>query len=257
MEDRIYKVAIIDDDEVSINMLQFELSKYADLSVIGLAKNGLSGIKMLDKKHPDLLFLDVELPDMKGMEVLNRIKPLLREGIYVIFYTAYDKYVLEALRNQAFDFLLKPIDEVELQKVLDRFRNDLDSDDRGMISLQTITEQSEKAEKKFMIVTPTGDLCFLRTSEIGFFRYQSDRKIWEAVLSTNKVLPLKRNITADHLRHFDDNFIQVHQSFIINLNYLMMVQDGCCVLYPPFEKETGIVLSKKYRKEMMERFYTL
>lgn len=257
MEDKKHKIAIIDDDEVSINMLQFELSKYANVAVVGTAKNGLAGIKMLEKKHPDLLFLDVELPDMKGMEVLNRIKPLLRDGIYVVFYTAYNKYVLDALRSKAFDFLLKPIVEEDFQALMERLDNVFNSGERSVNSLHEVNDTSEKSEKKFMIVSPTGDLCFLRTSEIGFFKYQSDRKIWEVVLSNGKILPLKRNVTADHLRHFDENFVQVHQSFIINLNYLMMVQDGCCILYPPFDKETGIVLSKKYRKEMMERFYTL
>ena len=108
-----------------------------------------------------------------------------------------------------------------------------------------------------MIVTPTGDLCFLNSYEIGYFRYVSDRKIWEAVLNNGKILPLRRNVTADQICQFDLNFIQVHQSFIINLNYLVMVQDGYCILYPPFDKEVGITVSKKYKKAMMERFLSL
>ena len=253
MREEDWKVVIIDDDEVSINMLQFELDKYPNFFLAGVAKTGISGMRLIEKVHPDVLFLDIELPDMQGVELLSRIKVQLRSNMRVVFYTAYNKYMIEALRNQAFDFLQKPIDPHDFRKLTER----LIAQD---LSQQTVVQGSpvaEAAEKKFMIVTPTGDLCFLRTSEIGFFRYVSERKIWEAVLSNGKVLPLKRNITAEQLRKFDSSFIQVHQSFIINLNYLMMVQDGCCLLYPPFEKETGIILSKKYRKEMMERFYSL
>ena len=253
MGEQKYKFVIIDDDEVSINMLQFELDKYADFFLAGVAKNGISGLRLIEKVHPDLVFLDVELPDMQGMDLLSKLRLQTRESMRVVFYTAYNKYLIEALRNQVFDFLTKPIDPVELRMLIDRFCN-LDFSQDGAPSGEL---SNESAEKKFMIVTPTGDLCFLRTSEIGFFRYMSERKIWEAVLTNGKVLPLKRNITAEQLRQFDSNFIQVHQSFIINLNYLMMVQDGYCILYPPFEKETGIMLSKKFRKEMMDRFYSL
>ena len=254
MVDQKYKYIIIDDDEVSINMLQFELDRYADFFLAGVAKNGTAGLRLIEKVHPNLLFLDVELPDMQGMDLLSKLKMQLRENLHVVFYTAYNKYLIEALRNQAFDFLLKPVDSVDLGNLVDRYRQ---HDDLMQRNLPVSDVLPDNTEKKFMIVTPTGDLCFLRTSEIGYFRYMSERKIWEAILSNGKILPLKRNITAEQLRQYDACFIQVHQSFIINMNYLMMVQDGCCILYPPFEKETGIVLSKKYRKEMMDRFYSL
>ena len=255
MVEQKYKFVIIDDDEVSISMLQFELDRYSELFLAGVAKNGTAGLRMIEKVHPDLLFLDVELPDMQGMDLLARLRTPVRESMKVVFYTAYNKYLIEALRNQAFDFLLKPVDPIDLRNLIERF-----SCLKSRTAQQTVSATdlvSENAEKKFMIVTPKGDLCFLRTSEIGFFRYVSERKIWEAVLTNGKILPLKRNITAEQLRQYDSCFIQVHQSFIINMNYLMMVQDSCCVLYPPFEKETGIILSKKYRKEMMDRFYSL
>lgn len=255
MVEKKYKVVIIDDDEVSINMLQFELDKYADFTLGGIAKNGASGLRVIEKVFPDVLFLDVELPDMQGMDLLAKLKPQYRENMRVVFYTAYNKYLIEALHNQAFEFLLKPLEPNDFHAFVDRFHSQNSNDE--MFATPSLSSLENFSDKKFMVVTPTGDICFLRTSEIGYFHYLSERKIWEAVLNNGKILPLKRNITAEQLRLLDSNFMQVHQSFIINLNYLMMVQDGCCILYPPFEKERGIILSKKYRKEMMERFYTL
>lgn len=254
MADKIHRVVIIDDDEVSINMLQFELKQYDELHIEGVAKNGISGIRLIEKVHPDLLFLDVELPDMQGMELLNKIKMQQRIGMRVIFYTAYNKYLMDALRNYAFDFLLKPIDPVELKTIMDRLK--LNDDYQEQIRTVRISENNNSG-KEFMIVTPTGDLCFLRASEIGYFRYVSSRKIWEAALTNGKFLPLKRNITAEQLCLFDSKFLQVHQSFIVNQSFLMMVQDGYCVLYPPFNKDVSILVSKKYRKEMMEHFFSL
>ena len=108
-----------------------------------------------------------------------------------------------------------------------------------------------------MVTTPTGDLRFLHTSEIGYFRYQSARKIWEVALTNGTFLPLKRNTTAEQLCAYDTAFTQIHQSYIINLHYLIMVQDNRCIMYPPFNSLEELVVSKKYKKKMIERFYQL
>ena len=108
--DRLYKILIIDDDEYSADNLCLELKRYGQLVVEGIARNGSNGKKMIDKLRPDILFLDVELPDMKGIELLEQINSCVTWNMQVIFYTAYDKYMINAIRESAFDYLLKPID---------------------------------------------------------------------------------------------------------------------------------------------------
>lgn len=112
--DRLYKILIIDDDEYSADNLCLELKRYGQLVVEGIARNGSNGKKMIDKLRPDILFLDVELPDMKGIELLEQINSCVTWNMQVIFYTAYDKYMINAIRESAFDYLLKPIDRTEL-----------------------------------------------------------------------------------------------------------------------------------------------
>lgn len=106
-----------------------------------------------------------------------------------------------------------------------------------------------------MVMTPTGDLRFLRASEIGYFRYLSNRKIWEVALTNGTFLPLRRSTTADQLCAQNPGFIQIHQSYIINMRYLIMVQDNRCIMYPPFDKVDELQVSKKFKKEMMDRFF--
>lgn len=108
-----------------------------------------------------------------------------------------------------------------------------------------------------MVVTPVGDLRVLRVSDIGYFRYVSDRKIWEVALVNGSFIPLKRKTRAENLCAYDAAFVQIHQSYIINMNYLLMVQGCQCVMYPPFNNVDELQVSKKYRKEMMERFCQL
>lgn len=122
MNDKI-KAVIIDDEETAIDNLCFELKKYQWISVDGIARNGKSGIRLIEKERPDLLFLDVELPDMLGMDLAIKVHEFQNWDMHIIFYTAYNKYLIDALRNYAFDFLLKPVDPKELSVALERLRS--------------------------------------------------------------------------------------------------------------------------------------
>ena len=255
MMDKLYKVAIIDDDEYSADNLCLELKRYNRLSVEGMARNGLNGKKLLEKVHPDLLFLDVELPDMKGMELLGQIKESVTWNMHTVFYTAYDKYMIYAIREAAFDYLLKPIDKKELKGIVSRFMQK--EEEAASVSFVVPPRVYAAGEHTFMISTPTNDLRILRSVDIGFFRYNSERKLWEVVLNNQTSLLLKKNTTADNIKGYDSCFVQIHQSYIININYLMMIKEGRCVMFPPFENITELQMSKKYKKELQDRFYML
>lgn len=190
---------------------------------------------------------------MLGMDLAIKVHEFQNWDMHIIFYTAYNKYLIDALRNYAFDFLLKPVDPKELSVALERLRS---AD--GIKSPTNIQSDGGRVgEKSFMVVTPMGDLRVLRVSDIGYFRYVSDRKIWEVALVNGSFIPLKRNTRAENLCAYDSAFVQVHQSYIINMNYLLMVQGCQCVMYPPFNNVDEVQVSKKFRKEMMERFCQL
>ena len=250
-----YKVAIVDDDEVALENLSFELGKDARFFLKGTARNGKQGKKLIAKVQPDLLFLDVELPDMTGMELLQEIRDSVSWNMRIVFYTAYDKYMIYAIRGAAFDYLLKPIDKKELEGIIDRFMKK--AEESAAASLVIPPRVYSAGEHTFMISTPINDLRILRSIDIGFFRYNSDRKLWEVVLNNQLPLLLKKNTTADHIKGYDSCFVQIHQSYIININYLMMIKENRCVMFPPFENITELQVSKKFRKELQDRFYLL
>ena len=250
-----YKVAIVDDDEVALENLSFELGKDARFFLKGTARNGKQGKKLIAKVQPDLLFLDVELPDMTGMELLQEIRDSVSWNMRIVFYTAYDKYMIYAIRGVAFDYLLKPIDKKELEGIIDRFMKK--AEESAAASLVIPPRVYSAGEHTFMISTPINDLRILRSIDIGFFRYNSDRKLWEVVLNNQLPLLLKKNTTADHIKGYDSCFVQIHQSYIININYLMMIKENRCVMFPPFENITELQVSKKFRKELQDRFYLL
>ena len=112
-------------------------------------------------------------------------------------------------------------------------------------------------DKSFMLITPTGDWRFIRALERGYFRYQSGRKVWEVALTDGTFLPLRRNTTAEQICMYSPFFIQIHQSYIINISYLTLVQDNHCVMRFPFDKTEELLISKKYKKEITEKFCQL
>lgn len=246
---KVCKAVIIDDEESAIENLQLELQRYDSISVVGTARTGSMGMKLVEKVRPDLVFQDVELPDMLGFDLVARLRDRVTWNMDVVFYTAYDKYIINALREQAFDFLLKPVDSEELKIVVERYGEHI----RTEGNLKQVMQ--EETDRPFMVMTPTGDLRFLRASEIGYFHYLSNRKIWEVALANGTFIPLRRSTTAEQLCAHDTGFIQIHQSYIINMRYLIMVQDNRCIMYPPFDKVDELQVSKKFKKEMMERFF--
>lgn len=115
VEDK-YKVVIVDDERTAIDALRRELGAYQEFEIKGTASNGAKGKKMIMELRPDLLFLDVELPDVLGLNLLSEIRDEVLWDMKVVFYTSYDKYLLQALRESAFDFLLKPFETEDLNR---------------------------------------------------------------------------------------------------------------------------------------------
>ena len=230
-----FKVAIIDDEPESARALIEQLKTFPRFHVDGVAHDATSGISMIKRVQPDLLFLDVELPEMYGMELLGEIKNDIKWK----------------LRNSAFDFLLKPIDRKEFEIVISRFLVDYETKP-ALFEREDIVNIHK--DSSFMVLLPTGEMRMIKTADVGFFRYASDRKIWEAVLTTGENVSLRRNVSAEFLCAFDKKFIQVHKSYIVNMDFLVMIHDSNCVLCPPFEDCTEVVVSRKYKKGLMEQF---
>ena len=100
-------VIIIDDDLGSIQKLQNDLLAFSEVRILDTATTAELGKRHILKYQPDLVFLDVELPDMSGFDLLDDIRDDILPNLRVVFYTVYDKYILDALRASAFDYLLK------------------------------------------------------------------------------------------------------------------------------------------------------
>ena len=249
----MYKVIIIDDEKAAIETLRRDLEVQADLEIKGTAGNGRKGKKLIMDIHPDLLFLDIEFPDIQGIRLLSEIREQVLWDMKVVFYTAYDKYLLQALRESAFDYLLKPYDIDELNLIIERYRKTMASSAQPLPSFASAVGTLMPGRDLFMISTVTG-FRFLRLEEIGYFEYLKDKRLWQVELFNQTKLCLKKNTTAGDIIGYSDAFVQISQSAIININYLAMIKSKQCLLYPPFSDKEDLIISRGFLKELQERF---
>jgi two-component system, LytTR family, response regulator len=247
-------ILIIDDDITAAETLARELSNYADVSIVGKANTGSKGFNIANDKRPELIFLDVELPDMSGLNFIDKIKAIPDYYFKVVIYSSYEKYMLDAFRMSAFDYLLKPIDNNNLNVIMERFYTSTHVLD---------TQQEPNVPKnqrldKFLLYTNSLDFILAKPQNIGLFHYNHKRKIWEVVVEGKLGdIALKHSVTSEMILKLSKDFIQVHQSYIINLNYLIEVIDNVCHFYPPFDKINYVTVGRIFRKKIIDRFCSL
>ncbi len=231
----LLKTIIIDDDKIATEQLKTELAKCSMLNICGNAYTGTEGRILLLDINPDLIFLDVELPDYMGFDFLHSVRNLLKKDCHVVFYTAYNKYLIKALREKAFDYLLKPINQDELSLVLGRV---LDESYAKQENVESRTESEQ-----VMLNTAKGETLMLSPNEISFFTYEDKSRYWIAFLSNGKKYALKRSTKSDKLLSFSDTFMRPFKSHIINIRLLAFIKDGHCVMKPPHEMVDDIKIS--------------
>ena len=262
------KVVIIDDDIPSIRVLQKALSEREDVKLCGTAENLSQGEKLVEQHAPDLLFLDMEFPNANGLEWYEKAN--LPAATRIVFHTCYKRYIHDALSLKVFDFMLKPFDPSDLDVILRRFR-DLPSFDatRPACSIDShhafdipgrATEPCCTASSKgrpLAITSVINSKIIVNPAEIVYFRYLSDRKIWECVFSNLKRIILKKQTTAETILAYGSDFVRTHKQFIVNMRYVGIISGNDCILLPPLDTITEIKISKSYRRELLDRFYDI
>jgi len=253
MKNNKYTVVIIDDEALCIENLKQSLADYSEILIVGTAKSTDKGKTLILEQRPDLVFLDVEMPGQSGLDFLKEVGEVITWPMQVIFYTAYEKYLLDAIRVSAFDYLLKPFDNEELSLVLNRFFSKAMKVQSKNVFQTSISQVNPSNNNNYLIATITG-YQKLRMDQIGFFEYHKEKKQWLVVLTDHSRLRLKLHTTAEDITNYSSNFIQINQSQIINLDYLSMIHDKTCKLLPPFHKENSLVISRTFLRALQDRY---
>lgn len=228
------------------------LKPYPALEIVGECATGRDGLNAIRSLKPDLIFLDIEMSDMTGLDLIEHLDAGTLSRCHFIAYTAYVGYMLESFRNHVFDFLLKPINVDDLDGIMKRwYEADFSQEEKS-------DGKAFKAEENLLMFINSTDFRLVRLRDIGIFQYNGDLRIWEAVIAgAIKPVRLKRNVNNKMLLTLGNQFIQVNQKFIININYLFQVSDNLCIFYPPFQELTHVKVGISYRKQLLERFLSI
>ena len=210
------KTLIIEDEEQSISALKSEIAMHCPtLEIIGVATSVNEGIDKIKSLQPELVFLDIQLSDGLGFEILTACKD---ENFKVIFTTAYSQYAIKAIKFSALDYLLKPIDSQELTEAVEKAIPSSSKDTRSKIENFIYNQNQAPTRKKIVLQTTEGISIF----EIDSILKCSAESNYTSVYFTND----KKMLFSKTLKEFEDllctsGFERIHHSHIINLNHLV------------------------------------
>lgn len=243
------KTIIVDDEINSIHNLEEDLKAYPEIEILDTITSSQKAKKSIIQYQPDLLFLDVEMPYINGIELLQEIRPYVRNNMRVIFYSAFDKYMLDALRASAFDYLLKPYQTNELKQIVERIKREKTN---NPINFDQAMRQLLSNDCKFAVQT-ISRLLLLRRSEILYFQYSKDTRCWQMTLTNMEQYRLRLSTKAKDILNFCPSFIRVNTDCILNIDYLSSVENNTlrCILYAPFS-HLEISASRRHYSKIKE-----
>ena len=208
------KALIVDDEQASIDLLQWLLTQFCpDITATRTARSVQEAIPLIRDFQPDIVFLDIQMPHQSGFDLLTTVDPWNFE---VIFTTAYNEFAIQAIRFSALDYLLKPIDEAELKKAIERFRAKRIYAPAGQLLFRNFIQNISQGNKdKFRLaLADSSEIKYVQISEI--IRLQAESNYTHIHIKAAKPF-----VSAKTLKEYDEllrdhHFLRVHKSHLVN-----------------------------------------
>lgn len=217
---------VVDDEQLARDELLFLLRDFPDIEIIATAENGLEAVTLIENSEPDLVFLDVEMPGLDGIGVIRRLREKNAALPYFVMATAYENYAVEAFRQEATDYLLKPIEKERLAETIERARRAVAEGNRLAEAAMAESANAEaprnaSQQRAKILVRKEGRHYIIDAQEIIF------AKIDDGVISvvaagvegeTNYATMEELQSSLDA-----DQFWRVHRSWLVNINRIREV----------------------------------
>jgi len=246
------RTLIVDDERLSRKRISDLLAEEAGCELIGECGNGIEALDVIRREKPDLLFLDVQMPQMDGFQVLEAIADMTLP--VVIFVTAYDEYAVRAFEVHALDYLLKPFDSERFQDTLVRARAQLNRMQEGGLNerlvalLEGLSLRRKPADR--IAIKTGGHVVFVRTQNIDWVEAADNYVCLHCGAETH---PMRETMNALEAKLDRGRFIRIHRSTIVNMDrikelqpwfrgdYLVVLHDG-----------TQLTLSRTYHDRLKD-----
>jgi two-component system, LytTR family, response regulator len=230
------QVLVVDDEEWARSNVTALLRRDPDVAAIAECASGAAAIAAIRKSQPHLLFLDVQMPECDGFDVLEMLGSELPP--VVIFVTAYDQYALRAFEAGALDYLLKPFDDARFQRALQRAKDRLASSSRA-----------QQRPQRLVVKTP-GQLLFVNTADIDWIEAAG---YYACLHVGNSTHILRRTLQELERDLGEQQFIRIHRSIIVNVERIAGLELRESGEYEVMLKSNvRLRMSRRYRKRRQE-----
>ncbi len=229
---RIFMIeAVIVDDEIkALQSLSWELTNFSEeINVTASFTDPFEALSHLEKNTPDCLFLDIEMPTMDGFQFIQKLK---NKNFPVVITTAYNQYAIKALKNEAIDYLLKPIDTDDLRDTIVKIKKYNTKNFTAERLEKILLNFNSNAKHKKITFNTDGKLVFLESDEIIYA--ESDGNYSTIYLVDGQKIVLTKKLKEVNELLPQDSFFRIHNSYIINLSKIkeFLKTDGYVILKP-------------------------
>ncbi len=249
------RAAIVDDEDLGRRKISRMLKEDSEVDIVGEFAGGEGAIKVLREMKPELLFLDIKMPEMDGFAFLRELSMSFTP--IVIFVTAFDQHAVQAFQVHALDYLLKPFDRERFQDALRRAKEQVRQGRNGSINQKLLellngsNHTSSSPPRERIMVKSAGRISFLRTEEIDWIEAQGDYvRLW----AQGRKFLIREKIGDMEQQFSGDRFIRIHRSTIVNVERIKEMQPLFYGEYAVILNDgTRLTLSRSFRERVFSR----
>jgi len=210
------KCIIVDDEKPARDEIKHHLNKTTHYTVLDAFENGIAALNFLRENPVDIIFLDINMPGLDGIQTAKKIINSPLETIpYIVFITAYDEYAVKAFELHAIDYILKPINDLRFNKCIQRINREMSHQKSQKKKIRALSPNNSKDD--IISLSKDGSVIPIRINQIKLI-YIEDRTLVVETTKGKFLLNTSMNDFSDNL--CDSKFFRAHRSYIININFI-------------------------------------
>ncbi len=247
------KTILVDDEEHALNRLSYMLKERENVEVIASCNNGIEAIEEIKKHEPDLVFLDIEMPEVNGFDVISNLD--IDEPPIIIFVTAFSEYAVKAFEVNALDYIHKPFDKKRLGLAIEKAETQLKNYNAKEVrkkieQLLKTKEHMDETLNRFVLKSG-GSIYIVKTKDVLWIEASGN---YISIITEKKKYLLRSTLSSAKEKLDNTKFYQIHRSTIVNVDFVERIEEGT---YGDFmvvmDNEERLKMSRNY-KELLQSF---
>lgn len=242
-------VMIAEDEHLAREELIYMLGKEKDITICPSAETGEELLELYFEHKPDVLFLDIEMPGITGVEAAKQIAKSTNDSPLFVFTTAYDVYAIDAFEIEAVDYLLKPFDQSRLHQAIERIRK------RLFDKIEDSTSPISTGSTSSKLLIDDGEKMIVLSPDSIYYAVPSQRIL--EIHTENDIIESKMTLQELEKKLEGLSFFRTHRSYLVNLNHILEITpwfNGAYNITLKDKEKTTIPVSRSARKALFEKF---